>query len=112
MKSYEVNIIFGLVRLFQLIFIVFFSLLVLMYYSSLLLVPIFLIIQALPLLRWVFDGGGVPILILIGVLVYTANFLYRQQGIFDPVSEAGKELIRMGRKQYDLFQQVAENVKS
>jgi len=112
MKPYEDLTIFALIRLFQFIFIALFSLLVLMYYSSLVLVPIFLIIQALPLLTWVYNGGGVPILILIGVLVYTANFLYRQRGIFDLVSETGKELIQIGRKQYDLFQQIAERVKS
>ncbi|MEE9398472.1 MAG: hypothetical protein V3V31_15850 [Methylococcales bacterium] len=112
MKPYENNIILGLIRLFQLIFIVFFSTLVLMYYSSLLLVPAFLIIQASPLLIWIFDGGGVPILILIAVLVYAANFLSRQRGIFDLVAETGKELIRLGRKQYDLFQQAAKSVKA
>ena len=112
MKFYAEKINFGLVRLFQLIFAVFFSLLVLTYYGALLMVPLFLIIEALPLLEAAFAGGGVVIFIMIAILVYVASFLYYHRGIFDLIFETGKELIQLGRTQYSEFEQVIQKIKS
>jgi len=106
------NVNYGLARAFQLIVAVLFIYIALVYAGGILLVPLLIINLISGVFGTIGLGDTLGLAVAVAVDAYLVYVIYNTPAIYRGVLQIGVELVAMAFNQFQVFDTIAEEIKS
>ena len=106
-----VNVNVALVRLLQFVIFVVFTFMVLVYFGTLLLLPLDAVILAVKLLTVIGFNDLIATIIIVPVIGYLGLIVYKTPDLFQMLLDIGLDMVNTGRARVESFNKIAESVK-
>lgn len=101
----------ALVRLLQFVVFVLFTFMVLSYFGAMVLVPLDLVVLLTKLLSAIGIGTLFGAIVAVPVVAYLGMIVYKTPGLVQMIIDTGIDLVNMGKKRVEAFNDVVNNIK-
>ena len=105
----KVNV--ALVRLLQFIVFVIFTLMVIVYFGALVLVPLDVLVMITKLMTAIGFNGFISVIIGVPIVGYLVLMVYKTPGLTQMLIDIGVDLVTTGKSRVEAFNKIAEAVK-
>jgi hypothetical protein len=105
------NLNVALVRLLQFVVFVLFTFIVLVYFGTMLLLPLDIVVLISKMLNLLGMGTLFGAIVGVPVVAYLGKIVYNTPGLIQMIVENGLDLVSLGKQRVDAFNKLAEAAK-
>lgn len=105
------NLNVALVRLLQFVVFALFTFIVLVYFGTMLLLPLYIVVLISKMLNLLGIGTLFGAIIAVPVVAYLGKIVYGTPGLIQMIIENGLDLVNLGKQRVDAFNKIAEAAK-
>jgi len=105
------NLNVALVRLLQFVVFVLFTFIVLVYFGTMLLLPLDIVVLISKMLNLLGIGTLFGAIVAVPVVAYLGKIVYGTPGLIQMIIENGLDLVNLGKQRVDAFNKIAEAAK-